>query len=576
MPAPQVYARYSGQETGFGFSYSLGWGIRPSTISVTMPVGQGNFQPVDSFQIFQTEPQGQLEIRDCRLVSASAPTGTTQAPVIELQLQDPRWKWQFGKIDGDYNAEQPYTTTLLREKTPQELASLLLDAMGAVEDYDVSQLPNDSRPRASWSAANPAVALEQLVTSLGCVVCYDPFEEFVTICPVGSGSSIPGGAKVSYAPAYTAPAWPDEIRVVGGPAMFQTVLKLGEPQAQDMDGKYYPQDDVSYAPGDGWGKLFPSEYEGIEGSTTVNGETIYYRELAAANIWKCYKILGQVDDEISPMLLRDGDYEPTVIADLGPFQNFRLEKDQETGARLPAVVRGLYADSRNGFENTEPNAMYGERNEDGEQGGSFSIDSENKLVRFSEPVFKFTADTEEATTEDVVEAAELFLICAYSASKDGVPIRYEQWLENEGQTYGAGPMLEHHPELVREVIEGAASNGGTGASEDVDNLEQIETQADYYLEAIARQFVNAQGEVAVYDGIRADIRLDGSIRSISYSGSVSSTPTTSVGKNTEPNNYAPKWEDRPEYRATKRGEEIGRQNLFLVKRLIRRSGVEVA
>jgi hypothetical protein len=543
-----------------------------------MPLGQGNFRPVDSFRIFQSQPQGQLEIRDCRLVSASTPTSTTQAPSVELQLQDPRWKWQFGKIDGDYNAPQPYTTTLLREKTPQELAGLLLDAMGAVSDYDVSQLPNNSRPRASWSAANPAIALEQLVNSLGCVVCYDPFREFVSICPVGFGANLPGGAKVSYAPAFTAPAWPDEIRLVGGPAMFQTVLKLGEPVAQDLDGKYYPQNSVSYAPGEGWGRLLPDEYEGIEGSTTIEGETIYYRELAAANIWKCYKILGQADDEISPMLLRDGDYEPTDIADLGPFQNSRLEKDQETGARLPAVVRGLYADSRNGFENTAANASYGQRNEEGEQGGSFSIDSENKLVRFSEPVFKFTEDVETATSsDDIVEAAELYLICAYSVSKDGVPIRYEQWRENQGETYGAGPLLEHHPELVREVIEGPATNGGTGAStEGTDNLTEIEQQANYYLEALAQQFAEAQGETATYDGIRADIRLDGAIRSITYQGSVSSPPTTSVGKNTETNSYSPKWEDRPEYRAAKRSEEIGRQQVFLQKRLVRRSGVEVA
>lgn len=575
---PQVIGRYSGQETGFGFSYTLGWGIRPGTISLTMPLGQGSYRSVDTFRIIQFQPNASLAINDCRLVSCSAPVNTTTAPTLELTLQDPRWKWQFGKIDGDYNVEQPYTTTLLREKTPQELATLLLEAMPAVRGFDVGQLPNDTRPRSSWSAANPAVALEQLCNSLGCVICYNPFQEFVAVCRVGAGRTLPQGTRISYAPAFTAPAWPDEIRIVGGPAMFQTVLKLGTPKAQDLDGKYYPQDTVSYAPAGGWGKVFPEQFASIEGSTTVNGETIFYRDLAGANVWKNYAIISQKTDLISPELLVDTDYEPTTLKDLGPFYGFRLEKDQETGARLPAVVRGIFADSRNGFENTEANTQYGAVDEYGNAGGSFTIDSENKLVRFSEPVFRFTDDTEEATTSDnVIQEAELYLICAYSVTKDGIPIRYEQWIPNQGESYSAGPMLEHHPEIVREYIEADATNGGTGAeSEAVDNLEKIQQQCDYYLEALAQQFQEAQGEVVGYDGIRADVFPDGAVRSVTYQASVSGAPTTTIGKNTEHNSWQPKWEDRPEYRAVKRSEEIARQQNFLSKRETRRKGVELS
>ena len=55
---------------------------------------------------------------------------------------------------------------------------------------DVSELPNQARPRVDWVSANPARALATLCDALGCRVVLD-LDDAVSIRRVGVGAELP-------------------------------------------------------------------------------------------------------------------------------------------------------------------------------------------------------------------------------------------------------------------------------------------------------------------------------------------------------------------------------------------------
>ena len=73
--------------------------------------------------------------------------------VWQVSLLDRRWKWAFGQVWGEFNIRDDGELLVSAfERTPQELAEYLLIAAGE-SLYDVSQLPNDTRPHVEWVGA---------------------------------------------------------------------------------------------------------------------------------------------------------------------------------------------------------------------------------------------------------------------------------------------------------------------------------------------------------------------------------------------------------------------------------------
>lgn len=526
--------RYTGQRVGVDFTLRWDWGVRPSVCNIVTTYNVGQLPPVGQLRIM-FKGRAVVALNKCRLAGVSAPQSTSGGTgTLVLRVEDRRWQWRFGKIDGDYNVPGE-SGALVREKTPQELARLLCDAMGETGRIDLSAIPNETRPRVFWYASNPAAELERLCLSVGCVPCLNPLTDALEIYKIGQGRGLPPIASaISRAPGASPVAWPDEIRVVTAPTLFQSRFVL-EPMGLDTDGEYKLLDDLSYKPSGGWENENYRLFGGVpDDEITLPGEEepTTKKQLALSTVYRLWRIKEQYfadgNGEWSPRALQNTEYAPTTRDDVLPIQNFRLQKDATTQQRLPAIVRGRFIQRRGAQENTEIDERYDR---------GFSVLGDLGMVVFSEPMVQWNSGF------DGYEVATLNLECAYNCRKDGIPVRHEEYRPLTGrQLTGAGALIEHHDEIAREIIEARDSEN------DQDNLTDIQDQLNYYLDALADQFRDTTGQSVALTGLRR-YAPSGRIRSIVWSAGVNRPPTTLLADQAEPNPSIAPWEDRPEQRA---------------------------
>ena len=186
MSGPTV-CTFANTILSMGFDFTFGPGVQPSVCILTTVPHVPNLPSVGTLT-FQTVGQAPFVFRDC-LVEQPRLSATESGQIWQLPVKDRRWAWQFGYIHGSYNRPRP-NGSLIREKTPQELAGLLLDAMGET-GYDVSRLPNQTRPEKVWEGALPAAELDALCASLGCIVVLNPMTDRVEIWQEGEGVPLP-------------------------------------------------------------------------------------------------------------------------------------------------------------------------------------------------------------------------------------------------------------------------------------------------------------------------------------------------------------------------------------------------
>lgn len=226
----------------------------------------------------------------------------------------------------------------------------------------------------------------------------------------------------------------------------------------------------------------------------------------------------------------------------------RLEPDNRTAAsrdkkaKLPAKCRGVRYDERFADRNTLASHPYK---------GSWGVDNATKILKLADPVFRFT----NADDPSSLSPAEMNVVCAHGVKVDGVPVRYERFRQNNGATYGAGEAIEYRPEIVREIIDTAAR---LVPSSTLDNLAEVDAQADYYLDAMADLFLPRPAVTIDLAGIRP-FSPDGLLRSVGWSFSTGNPPSTSLAYNGEPNPYVEPWENRKERRERKTADEAARR-----------------
>ena len=162
-----------------GFDFTFAPGVQPS-VCMLYTVPHTQTLPQVATLTIKTLSDVTLTFRDCLLEDPKL-SATTSGKYWTLPIKDRRWKWQYGAVYGHYNKPES-NGTYTREKTPQELATILLDAMGEV-GYDVSRLPNTVRPEHRWDGAVPAAELDALCASLACVVVLNPLTD-TTSCPL--------------------------------------------------------------------------------------------------------------------------------------------------------------------------------------------------------------------------------------------------------------------------------------------------------------------------------------------------------------------------------------------------------
>lgn len=316
--AIQCDLTYPGLDNWQGVNIMRSLGVVPDQLRVRFTPNQnaqGQMQAPASFGplLFRYWGPGigerRLLMPDCQLDRVTV-ISTEGGYVFEATLLDPRWKWAYGTISGEYNVPDPKGDILKgTEKTPQELAKLLLEAMfnlppdqdtqrkgskrraarlskASALPYDVSQLPNDSRPRTEWDDENPARLLDRLADSLGCVVVYK-WNGTVKLERAGVGNFLVDDDDVTDLNLTCDPKEvPDTVMVVGPEKRFEVILPL-QPVALDTDGTFKNPYLVSYVPTSDH-SFFPRRQGWLDGVDVLTDPLNL--ALAKASVFRCFRL----------------------------------------------------------------------------------------------------------------------------------------------------------------------------------------------------------------------------------------------------------------------------------------------
>lgn len=451
--------------------------------------------------------------------------------VVHLAILDRRWAWRYGAISGRYNIRQKDgTLDMTTETPPQDLAALLLSEMGESE-FDVSGLPNLSRPEVDWVYANPARELASLAESLGCRVVLD-LDSRVSLQPAGFGADLPDtGTERTQNFGIDPPTRPDSLLLVAAPTRFQTMFRL-EAVGLEPTGEIKPINTLSYMPKEGWGN---EAYFGFANVTPADS-----RALARRTVYRWYRI------KCTAPFTTAGQFQ--IAGYDGPVQNLwqilPLERGQvETYTDvdnierpLPADVAGIYWDRSLDAKNIPTQRRYR---------GRFSIDVERGIVQFAEPVLQVNSG---GTS---FGEAQLYLTVAHGVkdleSLQDVRRTSERTLP--GEPNGTGPKVLRRDDLVRTIVtQYDADNNPTGTT---DNADAIDAEANGTLDAAEAEFQTLETDVVEYAGV-VPISPDGAIQQVEWSGGLSGC-VTRASRNSEFSLVVPPWHERRQ--AERRGGE---------------------
>lgn len=480
-----------------GIDFTFSPGVQPSVCMVyTVPHTQG--LPNVGTLRFTLRGERVFTFRDCLLEAPQLDTGP-QGAFWRLPLLDRRWKWQFAHIFGSYNIAKP-DGRYLREKTPQELAALLLDALGE-SGYDVSRLPNDARPERRWeTGAGAAGELDRLCAEMSCLVVLNWNTDRVEIWPIGTGAVLPVGSIEgrSYAPVQH--ATPEKIRVEAGNTLFQDTFTT-EAVGLDVDDKWRPIDQLSYRPSAGWGDTWPADgFPGITGTYVSHGHTLNRRDLAEATVFRCYRITGLLRGGWVPSYLQlngTPEQQPQSRKDIQLFDELADEEISLSDGglrRLPAVAYVKY-------ERVDKALMANpSRYPDG-----FSLDATQGIIHFNEPLYL-------RSSGNVIPATVNFE-CAFHAGRNGIMHRL-----NRESSLGGHPTptrLISRPEVLLRSVQRYNASGAAGAEEN--NSADAIQRLDYWFNAALSEYRLQQGGTVRYAGF-VPIVPDGLTLQVTWSG----------------------------------------------------------
>lgn len=478
------------------------------------------------------------KIRDCKLIDFNSDFDD-QGILYRWTLHDRRWRWQFTEITGHYNRRTKNNKLIAySERTPQQLATLCLRAMGE-QGFDVSRLPNTTKPEVVWVASNAAQELSKLCASLGCRLVFDPASDRTSIHRTGVGAKLPIRADLDQASeAFVEPARPSQIRIVYGETRVQAQVKLKavgrektDPDAIDSSGEIKAIDDLSYKPTNGWGlesMLFPS----------LTGE-----ELALANEWiyRAYRL----DPESDPIKINIDRFSFTVdrleqIEDISLELNSGFKDPNGFPFSETAHVDGTYYIRNLG----KPiNSNETEDDDDERCPFDFSLDAENKLIKFSEQVVKY----DDSSGGGAWSPAEIWLTCTFKIrdTRNNQGIHRAHYLHKTQSSGGFGTSVIKRDELKYTIIDAGSSGGdkfniGNWQSNLVQD--KLEEQGRFYAEQAALKYVaNGSGD-ARYFSLFAP-RLDGAIQSVTWSFGENGAETI-LNRNSEPDYVETKYNER--------------------------------
>lgn len=472
---------------------------------------------------------------DCKVDQATLDFNA-QGLLWRLTLLDRRWKWAFPTISGAYNLRQDTVNSSIdpivtgTEQTPQQLATLLLEAMGE-EDFDVSDMPNDQRPTVHWQSANAARELANLADMLNCRVVLQ-LDDSVAIRVAGKGQNLPDGGIMEDSLTIDPPERPDSIGICCAPTRYQIDAPLVA-VGLDTDDTVRPIDQLSYAPSGGWaGADFPglqslkqTNYPAWERATksVLRWYQIQFPlAVAAAGEVASMQFLGPIFDEqvnlIDDPLSSDYRRQPAQV-----FGVWWTQGEVQTDNLV-----SLYPAANSTLPPIDPSNLttaffY--------QGG-FSLDREQGIVMLHEPLHRTprtvlqSSQSSSSETGASSSSAAYFGVPAQLYLRTSTNVRDSEtwgWLCYEcvqqfGDQFGTATQFEQHGELELNVAP-VYESGSFTISDTTDNSALIDAQCDAYIDAINSQYVTENPETHRYNSL-VDVELDGAIQQVAIDLSV--------------------------------------------------------
>lgn len=462
-----------------------------------------------------------IELRECSVDFASLHL-TKEGHVERLRIFDKRWKWQAGgTVSGLYNervADGTLDTSL--EKNPQQLASLLLDAMNQGR-YNVGALPVGPRPRMEWVCDNPARELSQLCDFYGSRVTIGIDNDPVTIVRLGNGQALPSDSDVmSVNFGADPPELPDSLWVCGGMSVFHAKLKL-QAVGLDNNNRIKPLADLSYAPSGGWSEVVAGDFQQITDKTD--------QQLAKMTVFKWYRVVGHADGSLNI----PGYGLINGVWQILPLRSVTLEKYQDPeGAyrNKRAWVEGTYwrlSDYPPSKENTDDHTIVDV---------DFDLFRRQGIVSFFHHVFKVNSD-------DQIQEADLYLTTSFhikdATNKQELRFVYNHQIRDT--PLGTGPKPLKHDEMFR-TVRATYNRASTNVNRILTNDAYIQNEAIYNAQAHLADYQVERAVQVHYRGLKK-IRLDGARQSVTWKVHHRHGCTTVASINSETDPYFPAYRE---------------------------------
>lgn len=515
MAYAKALPRWPGVSGIVSFAMTYQDGITPSTASLEV-VPQRSFPFSGALTI--TYGGTVVALPDCRVQDVEQQTGENGETVWRLTIADRRWRWKNSAvISGYYNVRRNAVDLLTgTERKPRELAKMLLDAMGE-KGYDLSALPDDTRPEVTWDASNPAEELARLVESLGCRIVLTLGASKVRIVKAGEGAKLTKQFAMEGSLGIDPPDPPGKLLFVGARTEFQGDFFLA-PVGREVDGTVKPIERLSYRPPNGW-QLSDADYF----NDVVDPRR---RHLAQESVWRWYRI--------EPPFRLPGVAKPIESRELIlPLLSEQLEKYKVDGIERPREAwvwgqfwRGTEA-HRNDVNAFDPDAINKPK---GLYTQGFSVDTESGIVKFSAPVYRLIEDPREVAGMRIAPA----LIYLRIACNLRLNLESREWLRyRETRTLSTEPALKQWTQVVKRddvtqrVFMSYVPPGGIK-----DNVREVQKAAQHYLDAVEAEYrVNDVGSVS-YAGIFR-FELDGAVRQVTWSIDSAGRAITRASRNRE-------------------------------------------
>lgn len=513
MSYPQPIVTYSGIVGIESCRMLLSRGVQPSQAVIETPVISQVAPSIGDLVFFYDGTT--LTLTGCA-VDMSYVAMTAAGQTMRITLLDRRWRWALTEIVGRYNVKAK-TDTIKYEKTPQELATLIFQAIGE-SIYDVSELPNDARPMVDWTNTPGSVALADLLSQLNCDVVPDLTTGGFRVVKIGTGDLLPAdGTAETAETGVTSPITPDAIRAVTAPIRYQAMFKL-RAVGEETDGYYRPINDLSYKPTGGWELEHPEKFSGVTGTYEKDGVTRELRDLALGTVFRDYRIEeivgGGGDKHLDPPGYEEaivgGAPHVTSIESLLPLVgdlNDVIVGD--SNEKLPArpYLQGQWTDG--GHKTPEGNVDHGTR-----WNAGFDLDLELGIVHL--PTWlQFDPGTDDGN----FQPAKLWLTVVCEVTWEGLNKKV-YFGQTRLKTGLVGDPVLVSAELREDIIPKYTARYNVEDNITVlksiqKNSDEVNEQTAHYLDAMEDQLVDRTAGSASYASLLL-IQLDGAIENVEW------------------------------------------------------------